>query len=75
MASSPMIGLQGASAPHEEPTAEGIHDLVHQFREFLIALWLSPGRHNIAFLSIGIVLVICVTAAAQVGRASCRERV
>jgi putative ATP-binding cassette transporter len=67
MMSSLMIGVQGASARHEEPIAEGIRDLVHQFREFLIALWLSPGRHSLALLSIGTVLVICATAAAQVG--------
>ena len=46
---------------------EGVRDLVHQFREFLIALWLSPGGQGLAFLTIGTVLVVCATAAAQVG--------
>ena len=41
--------------------------MVHQFREFLIALWLSPGGQGLAFLTIGTVLVVCATAAAQVG--------
>jgi vitamin B12/bleomycin/antimicrobial peptide transport system ATP-binding/permease protein len=50
-----------------EPIEEGIRDLVHQLRELLITLWLSPGRHSLALLIIGMVLVICATAAAQVG--------
>jgi ABC-type uncharacterized transport system fused permease/ATPase subunit len=50
-----------------KPIEEGIRDLVHQLREFLVALWLSPGRRSLAFLMIGTVLVICATAAAQVG--------
>ncbi len=41
--------------------------MVHQFREFLIALWLSPGRQGLALLTIGTTLVVCATAAAQVG--------
>ena len=49
------------------PFDEGVRDLVHQFREFLIALWLSPGGQGLAFLTIGTVLVVCATAAAQVG--------
>ena len=49
-----------------EPIAEGIRDLVHEFREFVIALWLSPGRHSLAVLTIGTVVVICATTAAQV---------
>ena len=53
--------------PNPEPIEEGIRDLVHQCREFLIALWLSPGRRSLALLIIGMVLVICATAAAQVG--------
>jgi vitamin B12/bleomycin/antimicrobial peptide transport system ATP-binding/permease protein len=53
--------------PNPEPIEEGIRDLAHQCREFLIALWLSPGRHSLALLIIGVVLVICATAAAQVG--------
>src|SRR5260370_624632 len=53
--------------PNPEPIEGGIRGLVHQCRVFLIALWLSPGRHSLALLLIGMVLVICVTAAAQVG--------
>jgi vitamin B12/bleomycin/antimicrobial peptide transport system ATP-binding/permease protein len=53
--------------PNPEPTEGGVHDLVHQCHEFLIALWLSPGRHSLALLAIGMVLVVCATAAAQVG--------
>ena len=49
------------------PIDEGVHDFVHQFREFLIALWLSPGGRGLAFLTIGTVLVVCATAAARVG--------
>ena len=52
--------------PNPEPIEEGIPGLVHQLREFLLALWLSPGRHSLALLIIGMVLVICATAAAQV---------
>ena len=55
------------TSPNPEPIEEGVRDLVHQLREFLIALWLSPGRHSLALLIIGMVLVICATAAAQVG--------
>src|SRR5271165_3202340 len=46
---------------------EGVRNLVHQFREFLIALWLSRGREGLALLTTGTVLVVCATAAAQVG--------
>ena len=46
---------------------QGVRNLVHQFREFLIALWLSPGRQGLALLTTGTVLVVCATAAAQVG--------
>ena len=53
--------------PNPEPIEEGIRDLVHQLREFLVALWLSPGRRSLALLIIGTVFVICATAAAQVG--------
>jgi vitamin B12/bleomycin/antimicrobial peptide transport system ATP-binding/permease protein len=53
--------------PNPEPIEEGIRDLAHQCREFLIALRFSPGRHSLALLIIGVVLVICATAAAQVG--------
>jgi hypothetical protein len=50
-----------------KPIEEGVRDLVHQLHQFLIALWLSPGRHSLALLIIGMVLVVCATAAAQVG--------
>ena len=44
-----------------------MRDFNHQFRGFLVALWLSQGRRSMFLLTIGTVLVICVTAAAQVG--------
>ena len=50
-----------------KPIEEGIRGLVHQCSEFLMALWLSPGRHSLALLIVGMVLVICATAGAQVG--------
>jgi vitamin B12/bleomycin/antimicrobial peptide transport system ATP-binding/permease protein len=53
--------------PNPKPIEEGVRGLVHQLREFLVALWLSPGRRSLALLIIGTVLVICATAAAQVG--------
>ena len=53
--------------PSPEPIEEGIRDLVHQSREFFTALWRSPGRRSLALLAVGMVLVICATAAAQVG--------
>src|SRR6476659_4217458 len=46
---------------------EGTRDFIHQFRGFLVALWLSPGRCSMLLLTVGTVLVICATAAAQVG--------
>ena len=49
--------------PNSEPIEEGV---VHQLREFLVALWLSAGRRSLALLIIGTVFVICATAAAQV---------
>jgi ABC-type uncharacterized transport system fused permease/ATPase subunit len=52
---------------YSEPIEEGVRVLIHQLREFLVALWLSPGRHSLALLIVGIVPVICATAAAQVG--------
>src|SRR5208282_4654187 len=52
---------------NQSPSDEGVRDLVHQFREFLIALWLSPGRQGLALLTIGTTIVVCATAAAQVG--------
>jgi vitamin B12/bleomycin/antimicrobial peptide transport system ATP-binding/permease protein len=53
--------------PNPEQIEEGIRGLVHELREFLVALWLSPGRRSLVLLMIGTVLVICATAAAQVG--------
>ena len=53
--------------PNPKPIEEGARGLVHQLREFLVALWLSPGRRSLALLLIGTVFVICATAAAQVG--------
>jgi len=53
--------------PNPKPIEEGVRGLVHQLREFLVALWLSPGRRSLALLMIGTVFVICATAAAQVG--------
>ena len=53
--------------PNPELIEEGVRGLVHQLREFLVALWLSPGRRSLALLIIGTVFVICATAAAQVG--------
>jgi vitamin B12/bleomycin/antimicrobial peptide transport system ATP-binding/permease protein len=53
--------------PNPEPIEEVIRGLVHQLREFLVALWLSPGRRSLALLIIGTAFVICATAAAQVG--------
>jgi vitamin B12/bleomycin/antimicrobial peptide transport system ATP-binding/permease protein len=49
-----------------EPIEGGIRDFIHQCREFLIVLWLSPGRRSLALLVVGMVLVVCATAAAQV---------
>jgi putative ATP-binding cassette transporter len=51
--------------PNPKPIEE--EGLVHQLRELLIALWLSPGRRSLTLLIIGTVFVICATAAAQVG--------
>ena len=53
--------------PNPGQIEEGIRGLVHELREFLVALWLSPGRRSLALLITGTVLVICATAAAQVG--------
>src|SRR3984957_1665270 len=53
--------------PNPKPIEEGIRGLFHQLREFLVALWLSPGRRSLALLIIGTAFVICATAAAQVG--------
>jgi putative ATP-binding cassette transporter len=52
--------------PNPEPIEEGARDLLHQCREFLTALCRSPGRRSLALLIVGMVFVICATAAAQV---------
>ena len=49
-----------------EPIEGGVRNLMHQLREFLVALRLSPGRHSLALLVAAIVFVVCATAAAQV---------
>ena len=59
--------LRKQTLPNPKAIEEGVRGLVHQLREFLVALWLSPGRRSLARLIIGTVLVICATAAAQVG--------
>jgi putative ATP-binding cassette transporter len=55
-------------AAHEsfEQPNEGIAGLLRQVREFLVALWSSPGRATLNWLSMGIISVILATAAAQV---------
>jgi vitamin B12/bleomycin/antimicrobial peptide transport system ATP-binding/permease protein len=58
---------QKQTLPNPKPIGEGVRGLVHQCRELVIALWLSPGRRSLALLIIGTVFVICATAAAQVG--------
>jgi vitamin B12/bleomycin/antimicrobial peptide transport system ATP-binding/permease protein len=52
--------------PSPKPIEEGVRGLLHQLREFLIALWLSPGPPSLELLIIGTVFVVCATAAAQV---------
>jgi putative ATP-binding cassette transporter len=49
-----------------EPIEAGIRDLIHQFREFLVALRLSPGRRSLALLVAATVFAVGATAAAQV---------
>jgi putative ATP-binding cassette transporter len=49
-----------------EPIEAGIRGLVHQFREFLLALRLSPGRRSLALLIAATVFAVGATAAAQV---------
>jgi hypothetical protein len=48
-----------------EPTEAGIRDLIHQFREFLVALRLSPGRHRLALLVAATLFAVGATAVAQ----------
>jgi putative ATP-binding cassette transporter len=49
-----------------EPIEGGMGDLIHQFREFLVVLRLSQGRHSLALLIGATVFVVGATAAAQV---------
>ena len=49
-----------------EPIEAGIRGLTHQFREFLVALRLSPGRRSLALLVAATLLAVGATAAAQV---------
>ena len=55
-----------SEAPQPLPLREGFSDLIRQFREFVVALWTSEGRHTLSMLTIGIVVVIITTAATQV---------
>ena len=50
-----------------EPIEGGIRGLIYQFREFLVALRLSPGRRSLTLLIVATVFVVGATAAAQVG--------
>jgi vitamin B12/bleomycin/antimicrobial peptide transport system ATP-binding/permease protein len=49
-----------------EPIEPGIRGLIHQFREFVIALRLSPGRRSLALLIAATLFAVGATAAAQV---------
>jgi vitamin B12/bleomycin/antimicrobial peptide transport system ATP-binding/permease protein len=49
-----------------EPIEPGIRALLHQFREFLVTLRLSPGRHGLAILVAATLFVVGATAVAQV---------
>jgi putative ATP-binding cassette transporter len=49
-----------------EPIEAGIRGLIHQFREFLLALRLSPGRRSLVLLIAATVFAVGATAAAQV---------
>jgi putative ATP-binding cassette transporter len=49
-----------------DPIEAGMRDLIHQFREFLVALRLSPGRRSLALLVAATVFAVGATAAAQV---------
>ena len=53
--------------PMPEPIEGGIRGLIHQFREFHVALRLSPGRRSLTLLIVATVFVVGATAAAQVG--------
>ena len=49
-----------------EPIEAGIRGLMHQFREFLVALRLSPGRNSLALLVAATLFAVSATAVAQV---------
>ena len=49
-----------------EPIEAGIRGLMHQFREFLVALRLSPGRRSLALLVAATLFAVGATAVAQV---------
>jgi putative ATP-binding cassette transporter len=49
-----------------EPIEAGIRGLMHQFREFLVALRLSPGGRSLALLVAATLFAVGATAAAQV---------
>ena len=49
-----------------EPIEAGIRGLMHQFREFVVALRLSPGRRSLALLVAATLFAVGATAAAQV---------
>jgi putative ATP-binding cassette transporter len=55
-----------SEAPKSLPLRDGFPDLVRQFREFLVTLWSSQGRHTLTMLTVAIVSVICLTALGQV---------
>jgi hypothetical protein len=44
--------------PMPEPIEAGIRGLTHQFREFLVALRLSPGRRSLTLLIVAIVFAV-----------------
>jgi hypothetical protein len=41
-----------------EPIEGGTGDVIHQLREFLVALRLSPGRRRLALLIVAIVFAV-----------------
>jgi len=55
-----------AAASSDAQSSSSFADLIVQFRAFVSALWSSPGRRNLTFLTIGIIAVICLTAGGQV---------
>jgi vitamin B12/bleomycin/antimicrobial peptide transport system ATP-binding/permease protein len=45
---------------------QGFRPLVRAFRDFLVTLWSTEGRHILAMLTVAVILVIGLTVAAQV---------